>query len=323
MDAPSSTIDPLEAALARRNFERNSRRFAEDLKSSPAYALLRKKYPQYTRPPFNSDDVADFAWWDLCREKHIDDHHFTDVLRGAPSNKKYAQQTAQKLGVDVTDLFPREIYPWLYVSENALHVALAKARAEFEYWRNIPKHSGTVFVEECDDEESEVYRSELEASDRKDLQFNQHQATITWARAYEKYLATHNDPSSEEDYVKACVPFSAAYDMTDEQIREDCEDLMGSDIILMFTGAEENFEDASPVYHLKDVPTLIFHGKNDGYIYCQSVDAFADILDDNEITYSYIFYEDSGHGGYFLSSNTHYDEVITKIDNWFGEYLRD
>jgi acetyl esterase/lipase len=124
----------------------------------------------------------------------------------------------------------------------------------------------------------------------------------------------------DENYVSACVAFSGAYDMNDPVTRAALLSGMGQDIILLFAGTEENFNDASPIYHLKNVPSLIFHGENDGYMDAVThVGPFVQALEDNGITHNYTLYTSTGHSAYFNS--VHKADVTAKMDDWFEDYL--
>src|SRR3989344_4544358 len=119
-----------EAALALNRAKRKWPLFAY-IADAPGVQYVCNKY--WTTPLENLCSARDINYW-----------KFKSVIKGQSASPDYAEQTAKKFNVPVDCLFPKHIYPWLYVSQNALRQALKKMQEEFELWNRIPKYHGTV-----------------------------------------------------------------------------------------------------------------------------------------------------------------------------------
>jgi dipeptidyl aminopeptidase/acylaminoacyl peptidase len=67
-----------------------------------------------------------------------------------------------------------------------------------------------------------------------------------------------------------------------------------------------------------DVPLLIMHSKTDAHVYYDQVVHFADSLENHNVPYQLVSYEDDTHG---LSN--HKKEVFERITSWFDKYVKE
>jgi|GEM_PF-236659 len=111
----------------------------------------------------------------------------------------------------------------------------------------------------------------------------------------------------EDNIVKLIICCSGAYDLNDTTIADYSK-------ILAFTGT--NVNDASPVYHLKNVPSIIFHGENDSIISKDHALNFEQKLIDNEIIHIFTLFTGQGHSLFDLS------DTESIIDPWLVVYLK-
>lgn len=89
-------------------------RYWERTEESPALRALMRKYPDHTRLALHGGG-SEFDLERVCSDHGVAFWHFLHVVSGrAMAGPKYAQIIAGKLDVALSDLFPTDLYPWIY-----------------------------------------------------------------------------------------------------------------------------------------------------------------------------------------------------------------
>ncbi|MEL6674500.1 MAG: alpha/beta hydrolase [Bacteroidota bacterium] len=77
------------------------------------------------------------------------------------------------------------------------------------------------------------------------------------------------------------------------------------------------YEDASPIFRLKDVPTQLFYGRTDHLVNYQQAFRMDSVLTEEGIDHEFHFFEDAGHN----LVNMYPDSVYSELTSWFTSYL--
>jgi DNA-directed RNA polymerase specialized sigma24 family protein len=186
---------------------------AED---SPGMRFLFKKF-NWSRVPKSG----------YLEKKGINTRHFYDVLCGRlPSDQEYARNVAMKLNVSVEQLFPKNIYPWLHVSESVLDSSILDFRGSLETLLRSPIAD---FPDETLSEDSDLPDEDIRCEVA--LKFKQRHATRSWQRAFDAY---QKDARESERYANASLRLVKSILLRDApQYRAD-RDLQAEMLVALF-----------------------------------------------------------------------------------------